>query len=267
MESSGAAFRRADRPPELERLGAPIDHFGASSLVAVRLFFVAPFFLFAGLGFLALAAVVARVDPVLAFALGGVFGVPVTALGAWHAVSAFRERRVRVELHERGVVHRAGSTTTAMLWDDVELVRTSWLRLLAGPGAAHVLVTADGRRVLIPRSLVRADALTAAIEQQTVARMLPRVVRAIEDGAPAVFGPFVATRDALSFRRKELRWSEIARVDARAGFLVVTARTGYGLAWARAPLRAVPNHAVLTALARSRLTRRSVEWLRARDVP
>src|SRR5579871_35281 len=85
------------------------------------------------------------------------------------------------------------------------------------------------------------------IEEQMVARQLPRVRDAYRSGSVISFGQFAVHQQGLSDGTRTLAWSELADMQDSAAAIQITKQPS-SLVWFNLPVSSIPNVALLVAL-------------------
>jgi hypothetical protein len=85
------------------------------------------------------------------------------------------------------------------------------------------------------------------IEEQMVARQLPRIRDAYRSGNVIAFGQFAVHQQGLSDGSRTLAWNELADIQVSAAAIQITKQPS-SLVWFNLPVSSIPNVALLVAL-------------------
>lgn len=172
-------------------------------------------------------------------------------------VRTFRSRDLSLDLRELGFIRRAAGVETECLWDDVRDLRLTWRHIRRWRLDGCTVTLNDGRRIALTDELEDIREIRATVERECVSRLVRSSLAAIDAGRPVPFGPFVATREGLGHRQRELPWKDvqgakilntkIAVGDRTQGISLLPKRDGI-VAWAQEPYEDVPNAAVMLAV-------------------
>jgi hypothetical protein len=152
------------------------------------------------------------------------WGLALDALGVGAGVWAMR-RPGRpapgvIDVHEKGLLLRVGKTTTAIPFEDVRSV-TSTYRQRGRFGARterHRVEARDGRHIEFGTSWRLQQDLLAAIEERTLPRLRTEALRAFDAGEPVRFGPFTLTEEGVGCDGQALMpWRDAVRITVQDG--------------------------------------------------
>ncbi|GIH20849.1 DUF6585 family protein [Rugosimonospora africana] len=116
---------------------------------------------------------------------------------------------------------------------------TTYVYTVHGQGDAKVVLTNFWDRI---------EALGERIEREVTRVHLPMAVAALQRGEPLRFGDLtVAPNGLISEKRGLLPWSDIEKVQVRAGFIHVS-RAGKWLSWSNTQVAHIPNLFVFLTL-------------------
>lgn len=189
----------------------------------------------------------------------------ITILVVWRTL---RQRRLRLRLHERGLFfHDGGSRAQKFLWDEVasfqaEVTRVSVSGIPTRTFRSYTLKKETGETLRLTNNaeIRNVERVADRIAQETLARLLPRALAAVDAGAAVPFGGWTVTgEDVARGPKARLPWSEVGVVETDAyGAIVVRQRGQRSGPWARLAYGKVPNAHVFLPLA---------DTLRERAVP
>lgn len=129
-----------------------------------------------------------------------------------------RSRAIVVDFHQHGVAVVRGDQVEAVRWSELTEV---WRSVFTGPFPAGddakpglQLTTADGRRIVIPKTVERLGALGAALEHEVTQRLLPAARATIAAGGEVPLGPYAISRAGISFRSAPILRAMTGKVSA-----------------------------------------------------
>ena len=115
-----------------------------------------------------------------------------------------RQRATIVRVHEHGIAIEHAGRVDEVRWDHIVEV---WRSVFAGPFPAgtdakpgYQLHTAQGKRLALPKTLEKLNALGAEIERIVAQRQLPLAQAALAAGGEVPLGAYSISRAAISFR-------------------------------------------------------------------
>jgi hypothetical protein len=186
-----------------------------------------------------------------------VFGLISMGAALVLALRTFRSRDLSLDLRELGFIHRVGGVERELLWDDVRDLRLTWRDIRRWRRDGCTVTAKDGRRFALTDELEGIREIRAAVERECVSRLVRTSLAIIDAGSPVPFGPFVATREGLGHRHRDLPWKDvqgammvgakIAVGERTQGIRVLPKRDGI-VAWAQEAYEDVPNAAVMLAV-------------------
>lgn len=182
------------------------------------------------------------------------------ALGVLPLGLAVARRGLRLRVHEHGCVVLRGGNERQIPWTAIESIAYQAIAwrvngIPTGTNVKCVLETASGR-IVFTHFLDGAFELVQIIQSQTFEHLLRRARSSFDNGTSVSFGKKLAI-DLAGIRKRNaartLPWNEVQSVvmDTGAGCLTIRKRD-QRWPWARLNLYAVPNAAVLVAMARER---------------
>jgi hypothetical protein len=147
-------------------------------------------------------------------------------------------------VHANGLVDlRSGQ---AARWDEIHSLTAVW-DARAHRVVRHVLATTGGARMSLGSSIAGVDQLVDEVRVRLVDHKLAFLQSRLAEGGFVRFGVLAANADGIAADQRTLPWSEVGRIDAEAGEIVV--RTRAGEPWAAAPMEDVPNAFLLAEVA------------------
>ncbi len=159
----------------------------------------------------------------------------------------------RLEIRQFGIRVR-GDAESMMLWDEVG--ELAWAAR-GKRGRHHVLVTRDGRRVVIADEFGQAAEIARTVEKEVLMRLLPPLRARLEASEEVSFGPFSVSKEGVSHGKRRLLWHLVQRAVIVNGFFAIGARgadvvalpkADGVLAWAKVPFDQVSNAPLLLAV-------------------
>jgi hypothetical protein len=129
-----------------------------------------------------------------------------------------RQRGSLVRVHEHGIaVEHAGRIDEAR-WDDIVEV---WRSVFAGPFPAgtdakpgYQLHTAQGKRLVLPKTLEKLADLGDQIERTVAKRQLPIAQATLAAGGEVPLGAYTISRAAMAFRSTSMLSAMMGNVSA-----------------------------------------------------
>lgn len=146
------------------------------------------------------------------------------AAGVWALRRPGRARAGVIELHEKGLLLRAGKATTAVPFEDVRSVTSAYKRRrrFGAVTERHRVEARDGRHIEFGTSWRLQRDLLAAIEEQTLPRLRTEALRAFDAGEPLRFGPFTLAEEGIGCDgRPLLPWTDAVRITVADGMIEV----------------------------------------------
>ncbi len=135
-------------------------------------------------------------------------GCALFAALAWFA--AWSDRGMHVVVHERGVVQHLASKATTILFDDLESIRSEWVRVSGSPTESHTLRAANGEAIHVTHGVEKVAQLVEHVRSRTHDRLLKAAVDAILAGERVRFGPIEACSEGLVVGEDVVAWSGVA---------------------------------------------------------
>jgi hypothetical protein len=135
-------------------------------------------------------------------------------------------------------------------WDDIKAVFENPI----GTDSRYRIVLSDGRTKSIASIVKNHEALGDTIVARVTERVLPEALRTFDEGGTVSFGPLSVSPDLLTYKHKQVAWTEIARLDVefnpqiKSTQLEVRAGIGF-LTWCSVPVSNIPNLRVFLELA------------------
>ena len=148
----------------------------------------------------------------------------VVALGVWALRRPGRTAAGVIELRENGILLRAGVATTAIPFEDVRSITSSYTKNLRSGVRTerHRVESRDGRHIEFGTSWRLQRDLLAAIEKQTLPRLLTEALRAFDEGRPVGFGPFTLAEEGIGCDGLPiLPWTDAVAVRIEDGMIEV----------------------------------------------
>ena len=260
----------------LHRLGLPIAVYKPSTTLTVIGGLVAIVFgvAWAVVAFYIVNSVVSSFSstgfpPILGLVIP-LFGLVFVLIGGLALLKAFRNRNLRVYVHEQGVVYLKRNGNEVIRWDQIAAVwhkvkkRTSTTST-RNPSTgytttststtiyhSYIVQRADGAKVVFDGTFSRLRELGQTIEQGSARYLLPRAIAAFNAGQPVVFGKMYVNFSGVSDGKKTLPWSELKsiKVDENNGTIAIR-KQGKWLNWSNLSLSETPNILVFEALVNS----------------
>jgi hypothetical protein len=149
-----------------------------------------------------------------------------------------------IAVHANGLIDlRSGQ---AARWDEIHSLTAIWDERAARV-SRHVLATTGGTRMTLGATIAGVEQLVDEIRVRLVDHKLGFLQSRLAEGGFVRFGVLAASADGIAADQRTLPWSEVGRIDAEAGEIVV--RTRAGQPWAAAPMADVPNAFLLAEVA------------------
>jgi hypothetical protein len=149
-----------------------------------------------------------------------------------------------VHVHANGLLDLRDGR--AVRWEEMRALTAIW-----DPEARcvdrHVLATNDGAQMTLARTIAGIDHLVDAVRVRMVEAKLGPLQERLAEGGFVRFGFVSARADGLATSERLLAWSDVGRIDAEGGEVIVQTRLGDR--WAAAPMQDVPNAFLLAELA------------------
>lgn len=149
-----------------------------------------------------------------------------------------------IRVHANGLLDLR--TGQAARWDEIRSLTAVWDDQRARI-QLHVLATTGGARMAFGVDIAEVNRLVDEVRVRLVDGKLASLQARLAEGGFVRFGPFVANAHNLAAEGRTLRWTDVGRIDAEGGQLVV--RTRAGERWAAATLHDVPNAFLLAEIA------------------
>lgn len=184
--------------------------------------------------------------------LGGV-GAAIGVGAGLHARRGRRAEVLRMDVHERGLVVRAGTRIRVVRWDTLESLTVDAVRKRRGPGHLRfAFQTAQGPCMVdaMPDQIEAPEALLLRVVEGARPSPLQLARDALELGAPAHFGPLaIHPLRGIQHPGGTRSWPSVGLVRLEEGMLTGAYQREE---WLRIPVRQVPNAAVFVELLEGR---------------
>ncbi|MCL4302188.1 MAG: hypothetical protein KJ077_41255 [Anaerolineae bacterium] len=182
----------------------------------------------------------------------GGFSLAVLLGGVWSVWTQQREKSLAVRLYQAGLVYVRGEKTQMVRWAEISQVQlaTYYNRKLQMTSHNYKLHTRRGSTLAFnfnDQAMSDLAQLSATLQREVTARLLPEAIAAVQAGQPLVFGRLTVGQAGLSLGRRSLPWPEVASVQLEQGFVVIRRRSQKG-EWGRTAVAGVPNIFVFTGL-------------------
>ncbi|MFE9581302.1 DUF6585 family protein [Nocardia sp. NPDC006044] len=156
----------------------------------------------------------------------------------WLAYIHGRNRRVRLDLYERGLVVMVGGQARCVRYDTT-MLRRNIIEHADSPAAkqvsyAYTLIDTGGDPVVLRQGIERPEEWGPEIDRAITAAQWPRTVEMLEAGGCLDFDYFWITRDAIGAGERSELWSRVTGIALSAGWVSV------GVAGESAPLESLP---------------------------
>jgi hypothetical protein len=162
-------------------------------------------------------------------------GKPLREWAMGEAVSGFRTNKLfglggkmLIQTTE-GIIRGDNKEPMAARWNEIkEVYQTLRDQYVNGQLSAQIrlyrLVLVDGRRFAFDNRFGDVEELGKQVHVKVTENLLPAVVKQIEGGERASFGPVTLDQSAIGIMDDRLPWDEVADVTVNAGYLVVARR-------------------------------------------
>lgn len=160
--------------------------------------------------------------------------VGMAAVGTLGLILLLRTRRIRVSIHESGLVIERGSSLVVLPWVRVRGIYTAayrdtlpWpsRRAMAELALAVDRLRSDGsvtdERIRLTRRIEALDALAEAIKKRIYPSLLAEYSRAFNEGQALAFGPVVLAPEGLRLNGRVHPWQEIGQAALARGRLIL----------------------------------------------
>lgn len=198
------------------------------------------------------------------------FGLMVGLLGVWLAIRAIRKRNLgkRVGVYAEGMAYTQQGKTHIIGWDDISSVwqdttaryfRQPWQTQHRYAGTTHryTLQLGDGSRFTFDDALANVGELGRVVQQETLHRLLPRLLEGYEAGETLSFGKLSLSKDGISKGYMTMPWEQVKNVEIYEGFLNIYSQKEPSIGklilskgkgdWASLPVAKIPNVLVFKA--------------------
>jgi uncharacterized protein DUF6585 len=148
----------------------------------------------------------------------------------------------------QALVEMRGARSRIFRWDEIT-------ELFEEPqGTTHFRIVVGGRRKSIASIVQNRQALAETIAARVTGRLLPPALRTFEKGGTVAFGPLSVSPDSLTFKSKQLAWSQVSRMEIMYNPQMKSTRLevrldGQFLPWCSVGVRNIPNLRVFLELA------------------
>lgn len=160
--------------------------------------------------------------------------------------------RLSVELYTNGLVYRKGSKIRDVRWEQIERVqrqckvyRRKKKILLTRTG--YLCEIASQPNLLLSAAITNVDEIGSVIERELTRRILPQIQADYQEGKSIVLCGLALTRQTITYRKKEVTWERVHKIEVGAEKLVVEQDSDRS-DWLIVPLSDVSNLCILEAL-------------------
>ncbi|WP_194836649.1 DUF6585 family protein [Nocardia sp. XZ_19_369] len=241
-----------DRVAAREDLGAHRSSYAAAQPVARRYVIEGAGTLCAGL-----LAAIGGVTGVAVVVIVGVTGVLMVGGRLlwdllWLAYVHGRNRHVRLDLYERGLVVTVGGAARCVRYDTTTLRRTIIEHADSPvPGQvsyAYTLVDTTGAPIVLRHGIAQPEQWGPEIDRAITAAQLPRACAVLAAGGCLDFEYFWMTEAEIGAGERSEPWSLVSGIDVRHGWVSVEVARG-GKPLESLPVSLIPNFTVFRTLA------------------
>lgn len=203
----------------------------------------------AGVGLLTDVLAASAVQPY--WGMVALLGVLFPAVGAAMLVGSYRERGLRFEVFEDGIVEHRGGKQRRVRWEDVVSI-TSDVRQANRRGdrekasERHVLHSRTGIELVFTTGVDDLTELLGLLRTRTLPFLLPAALQKIDSGDEVAFGEFNVSKAGIRTDYQTAGWNEIEGMDVVDDYQLVI--KGKGATWMETRMVNVPNMHVLFAV-------------------
>lgn len=199
-------------------------------------------------GFILIAAALAASANVFLYALS----VILLTLGSCLIAYWVRNRQVRVQVYEQGIVYRRNTPSSVIRWEDIETVTQQAVNnsvngVPVGTFYTFVLRTKRGETLKLTSAIHNMAELGTLVQHATYPYLLAQARTTYEQGGIVSFGRIAMDHQGLSVGQKFLNWNELNGVDVVRGYVHLKKR-GKWLPWVTIAVAKTTNIHVFLAL-------------------
>jgi hypothetical protein len=177
---------------------------------------------------------------------GLIFAALAIPLVIW-AIVRFQGLIHEVRLYPAGVLWSQAVKWRGWLWEEIEQVYRTEVRVNGGISTKHVVLASGGKKVTLQYALSRWDRMAEVIQMETTNRLLPYARENYAVGETVDFRKVAISEHGLTIERKEIAFGDIKSIELTNGMLLVYPQ-GRRSDPRTAVLGDIPNYLVLLKL-------------------
>ncbi|MBO0797073.1 MAG: hypothetical protein J2P36_39850, partial [Ktedonobacteraceae bacterium] len=173
--------------------------------------------------------------------------VPIVFIGL--LIATFRNRKLRVFVHEQGLVYLGKHETRVIRWDQIAFV---WHQVTASTTSSngttsttyhhkYMLQCQDGSTVELKETFSKLKELGKTIEWESARYQIPAAQNAFNAGQPVAFGELYVDQQGIAWQGNRLFWPEVKgfEINERIGSISIR-KHGKWFRWAGIATGRVP---------------------------
>lgn len=186
---------------------------------------------------------------------GGV-GSLLLLMGVFALWEQRRDRSVRVQVHDQGLVYARNGKTDVVRWDEVDAAVMS-VTSIRGSGRTeldavygYTIRRQDGSELKFrfnKNSIRNIDDLSQRIQQEVTRRKLPQALATLQAGGEVQFGRLRVDGRGITNGKEHVPWNEIEELKVRGGKITIR-KKGKWLDWSNVAVSDTPNVFVFLTL-------------------
>lgn len=180
------------------------------------------------------------------FSIFFVFAALFFGVALYHLATWFLNSGIQVTINSDGFLYYSGRDRWFIEWEAVDKVwerhqKTVWNGIPVRNIHTLTIVTRDGKRVRLSRTLGRIGFLAEGLQGAVTSYLLPRTIETLETGGSVDFVAFTITSQGIQRKQDFLPWHEVDKIIIYPGRIQVR-RTGKNwLNWSEAKTWNVAN--------------------------